>query len=76
MHTMTEQNILEDLLELSISERILLVESLWESIAIQPEEVPMTGAQREELDRRLSALQRGELETASWEDVKRRLRSR
>lgn len=73
---MKNQDILDDLLELSVSERILLVESLWESIAIQPEDVPMTDAQREELDRRLAALERGELGTASWGDVKRRLQNR
>lgn len=73
---MKHQDILNDLLELSVSERILPVESLWESIAMQPENMPMAKARREGLDRRLAALQRGELKTTAWEDVRRRLRNR
>lgn len=73
---MKKQDLLDDLLELSVSERILLVESLWESIAAQPEDISMTDAQREELDRRLAALDRGDMRTASWEEVKQRLHHR
>jgi putative addiction module component (TIGR02574 family) len=39
-----------------LSERILLVEDIWDSIAKVPESVPLTPAQREELDRRLEGL--------------------
>ena len=47
-----------DLLELSVAERIQLVEDLWDSIAAVPEALPLTDAQREELDRRLDAYRR------------------
>ena len=39
--------------ELSISERIQLVEDLWDSIAHEQEALAMSDAQRAELDRRL-----------------------
>ena len=46
---------LSDVLELSVSERIQLVEDIWDSIAKGPEPAPLTEAQRQELDRRLEA---------------------
>jgi len=44
-----------DFLELSVSERIQLVEDIWDSIAAVPDSVPLTEEQKEELGRRLSA---------------------
>ncbi|MGH8502540.1 MAG: addiction module protein [Gammaproteobacteria bacterium] len=41
------------LLELSIDERIKLVEHLWDSIAAEQEVLRLTDEQRAELDRRL-----------------------
>jgi len=37
--------LLADVLELSLSERILLVEDIWDSIAAVPESVPLTDSQ-------------------------------
>ena len=44
-----------DVLRLPVAERIRLVEDIWDSIAAVPEAVPLTAAQRRELDRRLEA---------------------
>lgn len=41
------------ILQLSIAERIQLVEDIWDSIATAPEALPVTQAQRDELDRRV-----------------------
>ncbi len=40
---------------LTLDERIKLVEDLWDSIAADQEALPLTAAQRTELDRRLGA---------------------
>jgi putative addiction module component (TIGR02574 family) len=45
---------LEEILSLSVEERIQLVEDVWDSIAQHPESLPVTEAQRKELDRRLA----------------------
>jgi putative addiction module component (TIGR02574 family) len=45
----------EDILQLSLAERLDLVEKIWDSIEADPELLPLTQAQREELDRRLEA---------------------
>ena len=44
---------LADILELDVSERIQLVEDIWDSIAAAPDSVTLTDAQRAELERRL-----------------------
>ena len=46
---------MDDILQLSIAERVHLAEQIWDSIAAQPEMLPVTEAQRAELDRRLEA---------------------
>lgn len=61
-----------DFSTLSIAERILLVESLWDSIARDSQaDLPITEAQKRELDRRIAAQDAGGLESYSWPEVKR-----
>ena len=64
---------LSDVLELSVSERIQLVEDIWDSIAVGAEPLPLTEAQREELDRRLDDYEKHPEEGSTWEEVKRRI---
>jgi putative addiction module component (TIGR02574 family) len=40
--------------QLSVADRILLVEEIWDSIVATPEQVPLTEAQIAELDERLA----------------------
>lgn len=63
-----------DLDQLSTNERLQLVQDLWDGIAAEPESVPVTEAQEEELERRLSAYREKENAGASWDEVKERLR--
>jgi len=51
---------LEQLLSLSVEERIQLVEAIWDRIADRRDSLPVAGAQRAELDRRLAARGRRE----------------
>jgi putative addiction module component (TIGR02574 family) len=69
-----EKITISDLLELSISERIQLVEDLWDSIATVPEAVSLSEAQKEELDRRLDAYHKNPDAGSPWELVKERIR--
>jgi putative addiction module component (TIGR02574 family) len=45
----------EEIDKLPVRERLRLIEELWESIDANPEAVPVTNAQRAELDRRIAA---------------------
>jgi putative addiction module component (TIGR02574 family) len=61
---------LADVLELSIPERIQLVEDIWDSITTIPHAVPLSDAQREELDRRLEDYHQNPSQGAPWETIK------
>jgi putative addiction module component (TIGR02574 family) len=65
---------LAEILKLSVSERLQLTQDIWDSIAAQPENVPVTKAQRDELDRRLKAMEADPDLGSSWEEVKARIR--
>lgn len=62
-----------DINKLDPEERLALIADLWDSLRVLPDSVQVTPAQREELDRRLDALDRGDAEVISWDDAKRRL---
>lgn len=61
---------------MSVAERILLVEEIWDSIAVDEAEVPLTESQRQDLQRRIAAYEANPKTGSSWEDVKARLRSK
>lgn len=60
--------------KLQIPERLQLVEDLWDSIAANPEAVPVYEWQKEELKRRKQNFLKNPKSGSSWEDVKRRIR--
>jgi putative addiction module component (TIGR02574 family) len=63
----------DDILKLSVSERIRLVEDIWDSIRIIPEEVELTENQKSELDKRLEAHDADPNRVSTWEDVRNRM---
>jgi len=65
-----------DISNLSSEERLRLLEELWESLSANPDAVPLTPAQRDELDSRLDELDREGPGGIPWEDVLHRIRSR
>ena len=67
---------LSDVLELPIEERLKLAEAIWDSIAEVPESVPVSQAQRKELDRRLEAYYADPTGGTPWPEVRERLLKR
>ncbi|NCC62713.1 MAG: addiction module protein [Verrucomicrobiae bacterium] len=65
-----------NILELSVSERIQLVEDIWDSVAEAPESVPLTQNEKAELDRRLDAYHKDPNEGSPWGMVRERIKSR
>jgi putative addiction module component (TIGR02574 family) len=63
-----------DISGLTAQERLELLGDLWDSLT--PEEVPLTVAQRAELDRRLNELEADSELGIPWEEVLRRIRGR
>jgi putative addiction module component (TIGR02574 family) len=54
---------------LSVEDRITLVQEIWESIAAEVEQSPLTEAQRKEMDRRLAAHRSNPQAAIPWEQV-------
>jgi putative addiction module component (TIGR02574 family) len=65
-----------DIASLSTEERLRLMEELWESLRATPQRIPLTNAQREELDRRLDEVDREGPTGIAWEEVFRNIRNR
>ena len=65
-----------DIATLTPAERLRLIDDLWQSLTSAPEGVPLTPLQRDELDRRLDGLDRGDVALVPWDEVKRQLRAR
>ncbi|MDO8756631.1 MAG: addiction module protein [Elusimicrobiota bacterium] len=62
------------ILELSVPERIQLVEDIWDSIAQAPRSLPLTAAKKAELDRRLAVYHENPGAGSPWQAVRKRLR--
>ena len=63
----------EEIQQLSVAERVQLAEEIWDSIEAVPEQLPLTDAQRRELDLRLDAHQREPGNVIPWEEVREKL---
>jgi putative addiction module component (TIGR02574 family) len=55
---------------LSIEERLVLVEEIWDSIAADSAAVPLTDAQRAELQKRIEEDDAGPEEVTPWEQIR------
>jgi putative addiction module component (TIGR02574 family) len=62
--------------DLSPSEKLQLVEDLWDDLASAPETVPVHDWQKAEIARRKANLQNNPASGLTWEEVKQRIRSR
>jgi len=63
----------EEIEQLSVAERVQLAEEIWDSIAATPEQLPLTDAQRQELDRRLALHELEPAPVTPWEEVRTKL---
>lgn len=63
----------EQLFHLSVSERLQLVQELWDSIASQPDAVPVPKWQKDELARRKAEYLKDPNSGRSWDEVQRRI---
>jgi putative addiction module component (TIGR02574 family) len=65
-----------DFSSLSVAERIQLAEDLWDSVVAETTDIPLTDAQKAELDRRLEDLRRNPDDAAPWDEVRDRISDR
>jgi putative addiction module component (TIGR02574 family) len=62
--------------QMTKAERILYVQDLWDRIAEEPEDVPVSDEMKAELNRRLAAHEADPSTAIPWEQVKAELRRR
>ena len=65
---------LESIVELSVEERIHIVQAILESISIDQSIPELTIAQKQELDRRISAYESNPDDVRTWDEVKDSIR--
>ena len=73
---MRPEQIKDEVGKLGLSEKLLLVEDIWDSIAVSNSEIPMPMWQKQELERRYKEYKEGKLELHNWDDVHKDLREK
>ncbi len=68
---MDTRPIIETFRKLSPSEKIRLVEGLWEEIAAEAARLPLTESQRRLLDERIQQHEQSPKDVEAWEKVKK-----
>ncbi len=65
---------IDEIKQLDITERILLVEEIWDSIAKEQAHLGLSEYEKEVLDIRLASLEESPDDLISWDEIKNRLR--
>lgn len=69
------KKILPEILKLSVAERILLVEAIWDSIPEEPKEYAFSAEHKQVLNDRLEEYKKNPTEGLSWEEVKKKIQN-
>lgn len=63
-----------EIIELSVTEKIQLIEDIWDSISATTAEIELTEAQKVELEQRLDRFEQNKNSGSTWDEVKQRIR--
>lgn len=70
---MQQLSIMPEIKKLSVAERILIAEQIWDDIAAEQESVIISKSQKDELDIRLKDFKKSPEKGRSWSEIKNRL---
>jgi len=73
---MRPDQIKDEIDRLELSEKLLLVEDIWDSIATSNAEIPMPEWQKKELDKRYNSYKDGKVMLHDWDAVHKDLREK
>ena len=73
---MKSGDIIKEIGGFGLSEKLMLVEDLWDSIAQDNAELPLPEWQKKELDHRYSSYKEGKIGLHEWEGVHEELRNK
>jgi putative addiction module component (TIGR02574 family) len=65
--------LMQDIMKLSVSERISMVEAIWDSVCNHPNEIELSEEASQLLDKRLETHRNYPESGSTWEEVKARL---
>lgn len=74
IHRMTGPAI--DIDQLGVDERLDLIETIWESLSSNPNQIPVPDSHKAELDKRLDRIDAGDDAGIPWDEVLNRVRTR
>jgi hypothetical protein len=63
-----------DIRQMPLSDKLVMLEALWEEISSEPDQVEIPQWHKDILDERLMAAERGEVELIDWEIAKKQVR--
>jgi hypothetical protein len=63
-----------DIRQMPLSDKLAMLEALWEEISSEPDQVEIPQWHKDILDERLMAAERGEVEIIDWEIAKKQVR--
>jgi putative addiction module component (TIGR02574 family) len=64
---------IEEITSLSFSQKLQLMEALWEQLRLDPDKVPVPGWHKDLLDARRKAVDENQEEILEWDEVKHSL---
>ncbi len=67
-----EKALIDELSQLNKSEKLILVEALWDSIASDPTDVEVPGHHKAIIEERLKTLEQDKKSGSSWEEIRQR----
>ncbi len=70
-----QEQILNQVDKLSVNERLLIVESIWDSILSAQNSISVSEQQKSELDKRYTEYKDNPDNNSTWEDAKKRIQS-
>ncbi|MFT5396510.1 MAG: putative addiction module component (TIGR02574 family) [Gammaproteobacteria bacterium] len=73
---MRTEDLKNEISKLAVTEKISLVEDVWDEIAESNVELPLPEWQKKELDRRLALYEAGKAETREWNEVYEEIRKK
>ena len=73
---MSVNEIIKQIDKLDLSEKLILVEDIWDSIARSNSELPLYEWQKTELDKRYNEYQKGEQTLHDWHKIHKELRKK
>ena len=73
---MRPNEIVKEIDKLGLSDKLILVEDIWDSIARNNAELPMPEWQKAELDRRYCDYKNGKLKLHNWQGIHKELKNK